>query len=81
MSIKGQPEPEQNHGLGKPVEEKAAPQGERWLPVPGKPHLRRSSITGRVRTYIPANERANFPFVWPNYRPARPLEPVDEDNQ
>lgn len=64
-----------NYSPGPPIRPPVVEKQEEWLKVPGKPHLRRSSTTGYVKTYIPSNEVASPPYGWPNYRPAVPLEP------
>lgn len=55
--------------LGKPIREEVPDPEAKWEPVPGKPHLARHSITGKLATKIPANEAVNHP--WPNW----PLSP------
>lgn len=50
--------------LGPPIREKPAEPKAEWLKVPGKPHLRRHSISGALKTYIPANEVVNAPYGW-----------------
>lgn len=48
--------------LGPPIREPEPEKKAEWLKVPGKPHLRKHSITGQLRTYIPANEIASPPY-------------------
>lgn len=61
--------------LGPPIREPVPEVKAERLKVEGHPNLRRHSITGQLKTYLPQNEIASPPYGWPNYAPTVTEEP------